>query len=94
MPLELDRQRISASQARRGSNHKGREEPMAKKRIVVPLKPGHGNDEDTSVVEVVPGPRPYLWVGSEDRCYGTIGPKQAKKLIAGLVSEDSGEESA
>lgn len=62
-----------------------------RKRADFPLDKDTG---DRGVLEVVPGPRPYLWIGDKEtlECFGTLNltPAKLRKLRKALKGDPSG----
>lgn len=46
-----------------------------------------GDHGEEAVIEIVPGPHPYLWIGDEARCYGTVAGKEFRKLEAAFSTQ-------
>lgn len=55
---------------------------MTDQRRVAKLDPGIGSHGKNPVIEYVSGPDPYFWIGDDDTCYGTLGSKELRRLLA------------
>jgi hypothetical protein len=64
---------------------------MTEKRNIVKLDKEPGHHGPNAVIEVVAGPRPYLWIGDDEdggKCYATLSGKELRKLTR-FTSEEA-----
>lgn len=61
-------------------------------RTIIKLDPGMTTKPANPVIEVVPGSRPYLWIGDDNACFATVGPGKARlRALRDALNEALGD---